>query len=201
MPRHVDHDGRRREIADAVCALISWRGLEGVTLREVAGHAGVSMGAVQRCFRTKAEMLLFAQEHVNRTATERARARIEAAAEPGSVATMLAETLAALVAVDDPDLTGARVWIAFTAQAVVEPALAAAQQWHHAGLVDLLTVLLRTGQDRGEIRPDIEVDREVDTMITLADGLTVQVLLGRHTRESAIAAIRAHAGHLRLGRP
>ncbi|MGK5632559.1 TetR family transcriptional regulator, partial [Streptomyces sp. URMC 123] len=48
MPRQIDHEERRRLIADAVCALADRRGLEGVTLRDVAAEAGVSMGAVQR---------------------------------------------------------------------------------------------------------------------------------------------------------
>lgn len=190
MPRQVDHDSRRRQIAQAVCALIARHGLEGVTLRQVATQAGVSMGAVQRCFHTKEEMLTFAHEHVNQQVTERTRARIAASPDPGSVVTMLEQTLIAMVAVDDGDLVEARVWIAFTAQAAVEPELAAIQRGYYAGLAELLVVLLRAGQDHGQVRPDADIEREADALITLTDGLTVQVVLGRHTPESALAALR-----------
>jgi AcrR family transcriptional regulator len=39
MPRQVDHVSRRRLIAEAVCHLADERGLEGVTLRDVAARA------------------------------------------------------------------------------------------------------------------------------------------------------------------
>ncbi|MFD2470588.1 TetR/AcrR family transcriptional regulator [Amycolatopsis silviterrae] len=192
MPKQVDHDSRRAHLADAVCSLVSTRGLESVTLREVATEAGVSMGAVQRCFRTKAEMLLFAQEHVNREVAARARARIG----DGAAAVMLEQALTALLAVDDPGLVSARVWIAFTAQAVVDPALAAAHEEHYAGLTEMLTVLLKAAQDSGEVRTGLDLRQEVDAVLTLADGLTLQVLLGRHTPESAVAELRRQTRHL-----
>ncbi|WP_406633338.1 TetR/AcrR family transcriptional regulator [Amycolatopsis sp. WGS_07] len=192
MPKQVDHDSRRRHLAEAVCSLVSARGLEGVTLREVATEAGMSMGAVQRCFRTKAEMLLFAQEHVNREVAARAQARIG----DGAAAVMLEQALTALLAVDDPGLVSARVWIAFTAQAVVDPTLAAAQEQHYAGLTEMLTVLLGAAQDSGEVRTGLDLQQEVDAVLTLADGLTLQVLLGRHTPESAVAELRRQTGHL-----
>ncbi|SHF91006.1 TetR/AcrR family transcriptional regulator [Streptoalloteichus hindustanus] len=197
MPKQVDHDSRRQHIAQAVCELIGRHGLEGVTLREVAAQAGVSMGAVQRCFRAKEEMLVFAQEHVNRRVTERARARIAESPRPGSVTTMLEQTLVAMLAVDDEDLLDARVWMAFTAQAALDPALAAVQRAHYAGLTELLAVLLRTGQENGQIRPEVDAESEADALITLADGLTVQVLLGRHSRESALAALHQRTTALR----
>ncbi|MBB5956371.1 AcrR family transcriptional regulator [Saccharothrix tamanrassetensis] len=148
------------------------------------------MGAVQRCFRTKEEMLVFAQEHVNQRGTERARARIAESPEPGSVATVLEQTLVAMLAVDDEDLSDARVWMAFTAQAVVDPTLAAVQRGHYAGLAELLVTLLRAGQQDGRINPEVDATSEADALITLADGLTVQVLLGRHSPDSALAALR-----------
>ena len=76
MPRQVDHVSRRRLIAEAVCHLADERGLEGVTLRDVAARAQVSMGAVQRCFRTKEEMLVFALGHISERIRERVQARL-----------------------------------------------------------------------------------------------------------------------------
>lgn len=46
MPKQVDHDERRREIATAVLRLVTTGGVEAASLRTVAGEAGVSMGAV-----------------------------------------------------------------------------------------------------------------------------------------------------------
>lgn len=49
-----------RAIVDATRALAEQGGFDGVRLREVAARAGVSMGALYRCFQTKEEILLFA---------------------------------------------------------------------------------------------------------------------------------------------
>jgi TetR/AcrR family transcriptional regulator, transcriptional repressor of bet genes len=47
MPKQVDHEERRQEIAAAVVRLVTTRGIETASLRTVASEAGVSMGAVQ----------------------------------------------------------------------------------------------------------------------------------------------------------
>ncbi|WP_068027211.1 TetR/AcrR family transcriptional regulator [Nocardia mexicana] len=196
MPRYVDHESRRRLIADAVCSLIGRRGIEAATLREVAAEAGVSMGAVQRCFRTRQQMLIFAQERVNQRITERTQARIAASAEPESVVTMLELTLSAMLAVDDAELVEARVWIAFSAQAAVDPVVAAAQRDHYRGLAELLALLVRLGQEGGQIRRDIVPDQAAEDLSALADGLTLQVLMGRQTPESAHYTLRRHTAEL-----
>lgn len=196
VPRQVDHESRRRRIADAVCDLISRRGIEAATLRQVAVEADVSMGAVQRCFSTRQQMLIFAQDHVNRRVTERARELIAASPDPESIDTILEQTLTAMLAVDDPELLDARVWIAFIAQAAVDPVVAAAQREQHRGLAELLELLLRAGQECGRIRPDVAPAHTAEELIALADGLTVQVLTGRHTRESALLTLRRSAAEI-----
>ena len=57
MPRRVDHQLRRKQLADAVMRLAATEGLEEVSLRHVAAEAGVSTGMVQHYFRTKDEMM------------------------------------------------------------------------------------------------------------------------------------------------
>ncbi|WP_306356380.1 MULTISPECIES: TetR/AcrR family transcriptional regulator [unclassified Nocardia] len=198
MPRHVDHESRRRLIADAVCGLIGRRGLEAATLREVAAAAGVSMGAVQRCFETRQQMLIFAQEHVNQRVAERARTRIAASAEPESVLTLLEQTLDAMLVVDDPDLVEASVWLAFSAQAAVDPVVAAAQRDHYRGLAELLVLLLRLGVDGGLIRSEVDPEQVGEDLIALADGLTIQVLTRRRAPESVRATLRRHLAELRV---
>jgi hypothetical protein len=47
VPRFADHDQRRRQIAEAVWRPAAPRGLEDVTLWQVAAEAGVSMRLVQ----------------------------------------------------------------------------------------------------------------------------------------------------------
>ena len=71
MPKQVDREERRRDIAAAVLRIVTTRGVEAASLRTVAAEAGVSMGAVQHYFTTKDEMLRFALAYGNTLLAER----------------------------------------------------------------------------------------------------------------------------------
>ncbi|RKT57943.1 TetR/AcrR family transcriptional regulator [Saccharothrix australiensis] len=167
MPKPVDQDSRRRRIADAVCLLADERGLEGVNLRDVAARAAVSLGAVQRCFRTKEEMLKFALGEVGR----RVLARV-------------GDTPAdAVLAVALPERAEAKVWLAFLAQAAVSPTLAPVLRANYA---DLHAMFVRLLGDPVRAR----------AVLALADGLTAHVLIGHLTPEQAREVLAAQlAGH------
>ena len=51
---------RRGAVADVVIEIVATRGLEAVSVREVAAGLNVSIGAIQHHFSTKAEMMVFA---------------------------------------------------------------------------------------------------------------------------------------------
>ncbi|MGK5627988.1 TetR/AcrR family transcriptional regulator [Streptomyces sp. URMC 123] len=190
MPRHVDYDSRRRQIVAAAFALVSEHGLEAMTLRDVAARAGVSLGAVQRCFSSKEELMISVVEDMNQRVSTRIQDTIAQAADPGAAITMLHHTLAGVLPHDEPTLAESRVWLAFTAQAAVNPTLAAAQRTHHQGLADLITLLLRTAQATGDIRPDVDPRHEADTLIALTDGLNTHVVTGHHTPHTAQLALK-----------
>ncbi|WP_033436585.1 TetR/AcrR family transcriptional regulator [Saccharothrix sp. NRRL B-16314] len=163
MPKKVEYESRRRQITDAVFLLADERGLEGVTLRDVAARADVSMGAVQRCFRTRDEMLRFALEEVGKRVLGRA----------GDSATQAARAIAL------PERAEARVWLAFVAQAAVSPALAPVLRASYADLEAMFTRLLG---DRTRAR----------TLLALADGLTAHVLIGHLTHDQAREVLDGH---------
>ena len=71
MPKYVDKEARRRHIAAALQRIAAKEGLEGVSIRTVAAEAGLSVGAVQRDFATKDELLHFALRKTVDAVTER----------------------------------------------------------------------------------------------------------------------------------
>ncbi len=77
MPKRVDHEERRRQIADALLRTAATRGLHATGMREVAAEAGVSLRLVQYYFGTKEELLLFAMQQLAAQFAERAMARIK----------------------------------------------------------------------------------------------------------------------------
>ena len=60
MPKRVDHDARRGEIARAALRLCVREGLASVTIGRVAAEAAISKGLVQHYFPTKEALLQLA---------------------------------------------------------------------------------------------------------------------------------------------
>ncbi|SFX81226.1 TetR/AcrR family transcriptional regulator (plasmid) [Streptomyces atratus] len=190
MPRQVDHVSRRRLIAEAVCHLADERGLEGVTLRDVAARAQVSMGAVQRCFRTKEEMLVFALGHISERISERVQARL-VRSPAQSADTALGHAATEISLLREEHRAEARVWLAFVAQAAVSKALARVLKANYAALQEAFTRLI---SEAGVV--SLDPQREARTLLALADGLTTHVLIGHLTPQEAHDVLHAHLAGL-----
>ncbi|MFE0645359.1 TetR/AcrR family transcriptional regulator [Streptomyces sp. NPDC058877] len=194
MPKQVDYESRRRRIAEAVCLLADEHGPEGVSMRDVAARAQVSLGAVQRCFRNKEEMLLFAVDHVGERITQRVRARL-AASPTQSAATALGHATDEIALLREEHRAEARIWLAFVAQAAVNELLARPLRNSYEALQNLFVRLITEGAENGPAYertapPDPQV--EARTLLALADGLTSHVLMGHLTTGEAEEVLHAH---------
>lgn len=208
MPRQVDHEERRRLIADAVCRLADERGLEGVTLRDVAARAEVSMGAVQRCFRTKEEMLVFALGAVGERINARVRARL-VASPAQSAATALGHAASEISLLAPKHRAEARVWLAFVAQAAVNEALAGTLKANYASLHEVFVRLIEEADASGtpgdplDPQPlpaqSLDPQHEARALLALADGLTAHVLVGHLTARQAQEVLHTQVSRLWQG--
>lgn len=195
MPRQVDHEGRRRLIAEAVCRLADERGLEGVTLRDVAAQAQVSMGAVQRCFRTKEEMLVFALAAVGERVSGRVRARL-VRSPAQSAASALGHAATEVALLREEHRAEARVWLAFVAQAAVSEALAGTLKANYAALQEAFARLIEEADESGEYAVPLDAHHEARALLALGDGLTAHVLIGHLTARQAQDVLHAHLARL-----
>lgn len=214
MPRQVDHAGRRHLIAEAVCRLADERGLEGVTLRDVAARAQVSMGAVQRCFRTKEEMLVFTLGHIGGQVGERVRARL-VRSPAQSARTALGHAATEVSLLGEEHHAEARVWLAFLAQAAVDESLAQTLRANYAALQGVFVRLAAEAAGTAEDTEDTGAVEdtggaapfdplvETRTLLALTDGLTAHVLIGHLAPQEAQEVVHTHLENLweRLSRP
>lgn len=189
MPRHADHDERRRQIAEAVWRLAAGQGLESVTLRQVAVEAGVSMRLVQYYFGTRTGLLLSALELLNADAERTGRERIGAlGADPGSRA-VLRGLLAEMLPLDEERRIRHLVYAAYFVRFLADPDLAAVAAAAPPLLEELAATLLADGQRRGEVPPAVDARAEGEFLLAAASGLQAGMLLGQLTAERAMALI------------
>lgn len=184
MPKQVDHAERRRHLARAVCRIIAERGLDAVSLRDVASEAGVSMGAVQHYFKTKEDMLVFALEDVNERGAARVADYLAAIPAPTPRDT-LRGVLLQMIPADEESTEAVAVGLAFWAKATSSPRLAAHLQEGYEKLRDLIALLL--GQS--ETTPGADVADEAEALFALAEGLSSHVLVGLRDHGTAVRII------------
>ncbi|MEU5980013.1 TetR/AcrR family transcriptional regulator [Streptomyces sp. NPDC047315] len=176
MPRTADHDERRRQIAAAVCELISENGLDAVTVARTARTAGMSVGLVQHYFRSKDEMLL----HAFTTVSARIRGRAEERIRTGTrhrrpIAGIMAEVLTEFIPLDDTRRAEYRVARAFAGRALDAPALAAVDVETARRIREDLARAVHNGKECGEVEPDVDPAAAAVRLAAVTEGLALQV--------------------------
>jgi len=123
MPAPVDHDARRRHIAERAGALIAEGGLEAVSYRRLAADAECSTTVITHYFANRHELLLWAY----RAAAERSQLRFDTAlTESGGD---LVASLSALLPVSPDTVEDWRIYFAFWHTATIDPVLTREHRW------------------------------------------------------------------------
>jgi AcrR family transcriptional regulator len=171
VPKVVDHEQRREELAAAVWRLAAREGLDAVTIRGVSAEAGWSTGALHHYFSDKEELLLFAFQ----TVADRVGRRVTSAREDSAGPLELARALLAIgLPLDEDRRDETRVWFAFLGLALTRPPLARAQRLAYQAWRRMVADALRDAQEQGDIRADVDVEREAAALVAIVDGLAVQ---------------------------
>ncbi|GAA1180741.1 TetR/AcrR family transcriptional regulator [Nesterenkonia xinjiangensis] len=71
MPRTMDRDARKNQLAEAVWQVILDQGISAVSVRTVAERAGVAVGSLRHVFPSRAELVQFSAELMVQRATDR----------------------------------------------------------------------------------------------------------------------------------
>ncbi|GAA1842807.1 TetR/AcrR family transcriptional regulator [Asanoa iriomotensis] len=200
MPKRVDHEERRRQIADALIRTAATRGLHATGMREIAAEAGVSLRLVQYYFGTKEELLLAAMQHLATQFAERATTRFRqagGAAGPGGARNVVAAVLAEALPADDERRVFSVVNTAYLALSLTDPALAIGSLVKNSDAVTgVLAEQLRRSQAAGETPTDLNPDLEALSLLAMSAGLATSVLVGQSTIDQAQAAIDYHLHRL-----
>lgn len=201
MPRRVDHEQRRRQIADALVRTAATRGLHATGMREVAAEAGVSLRLVQYYFGTKEELLLAAMQNLAARYGERvmARARRGKAASdgPASPRDVIAAILTEGLPADEERRTFTIVYTAYLALSLTDPALALSPLVKNSGaVIGVVAAQLRAAQAAGDTPAHLDPDLEAFSLLTMSAGLGTSVIGGHSSPEQAQAVIDYHLQRL-----
>jgi len=200
VPKRVDHEERRRQIADALLRAAATRGLHATGMREVAAEAGVSLRLVQYYFGTKEELLLAAMQLLAARFGERGMARIRRLKESAGairpcdvIAAILTEGLPA----DDERRTFTILYTAYFALSLTEPALAIAPLVRNSdAVINVVAAQLRAAQAAGDTPAHLDPDTEAVSLLAMSAGLGTSVLGGQSSVEQAQAVIDYHLHRL-----
>jgi AcrR family transcriptional regulator len=200
VPKRVDHEERRRQIADALLRAAAARGLHATGMREVAAEAGVSLRLVQYYFGTKEELLLAGMQHLAARFGEGAMTRIKRIKKTGGQASprdVIAAILAEALPADDERRTFAVLNAAYFALSLTDPALAIAPLVKNSdAVIDVVAAQLRAAQAAGDTPAHLNPDAEALGLLAMAHGLSLSVLSGQSSAEQAQAVIDYHLARL-----
>ncbi|MFG2501559.1 TetR/AcrR family transcriptional regulator [Streptomyces sp. NPDC048441] len=181
---------RRRQIAGAVWRIAAERGLEAASMREIAIEAGVSLRVVQYHFGSKHELLVAALHLLHRENERLARTRVHF--DPENLRGVLSAMLDEFLPLDAQRAMALRVFSAYYARSLTDPAIAAVFLSDDHPLEELVAGFIATAQVGGQTAPGLDAQREADLLVAAAVGLGGDVLHERRTLDDVRRTLDYH---------
>ncbi|WP_191557688.1 TetR/AcrR family transcriptional regulator [Metabacillus idriensis] len=173
MPKVIDHEKRKIQLAEATWKIIAEEGIEQATVRKIASASGLSVGALRHYFPTQSELLSYSMELVS----ERVRHRALAKTYKGNPLDIVKESISELLPADDERKIEMEVWLAFSVKMLVDtklrPLSENVYQEMHDGLGQVLQLLSKLGM----LKDELDMEAEINRLHSLVDGLALHHLL------------------------
>ncbi|CAM5620316.1 hypothetical protein GCM10010222_66770 [Streptomyces tanashiensis] len=193
MPKRVDHEERRAQIAEALIRVAARQGLHAVGMRDVAAEAGVSLRLVQYYFETKEKLLFYGLRHLTDRFTARVGACLAAAGPDPGPRAMVEALLSSSLPTDEESRTFHLLYSSYAILSVTDKALAAQPFIDNPDTAEnAMAGLLEQAQGAGLADPDADARTEAISLLAMAATLGTSVLVGQRSPEAAVAVLRHH---------
>lgn len=177
----MDHAQRRREITQALWAVIYERGIAGVTLQAVAETGSISVGRIQHYFPSKRELVLAGARDMVQIAIE-GWAPTELPDESAALAKLVRQPIPQT----EGFRLGAAVWYTYLAASTADPELGAiVREAVHNGFDAATSLTARLSTTDTEAGPRATAVR----LVALGNGLGQAVMVGALGAEEALTLI------------
>lgn len=173
MPRIVDHEKKRKSIAEAAWSIIKKEGIEKASIRRVAIEAGMSAGALRHYFSTKDEMLLFIMDYY----LEEGKKRSQSKSWSDNPLQAVAEVLLELIPIDEEKKIETSVWWILALQSLTSDTLKEKKDEMTNGMYELASSMIEILVLQGILSDSTNVKLEKSRLAALIDGLSIHALL------------------------
>ncbi|MGG1554303.1 TetR/AcrR family transcriptional regulator [Paenibacillus ferrarius] len=174
MPKIVDHEQKRKLIAESAWRIIEEKGIEHASIRAVAAAAGLSPGALRHYFSTQDELLLFIVDYYLTRGVDRASEGLVISHIPIKAAK---EILLQLLPMNEEKRTAVGVWWLLAIRSLTSLALQAKKDELIDGLHDLTKAVLDILAQAQLLPPAVDIQLETLRLAALIEGLTILALL------------------------
>ncbi|HXI66457.1 MAG TPA: TetR family transcriptional regulator C-terminal domain-containing protein [Steroidobacteraceae bacterium] len=171
MPKIVDHEKRRDEIALIACRVVAQHGFEQATIVRIARAAGCTTGMIAHYFDTKQEIIVAALRLILRRIEE----RLTQAQGAADLLTLLSEALP----IDETRYMECAVWIAFWGQVPADKRLKRINAWLHREYLRLFERCLARGWSEWSSWPRATREQLLRSVITFINGVTASTVASR----------------------
>lgn len=186
MPKisQAKRDARRQDILDAALRCFSDRGFHATTTGDIAREAGVSQGSIYLYFETKDDIIV-ALAHERRAGEAMITAMAEKEQDPVRGLSAFITAFGDLLSASSP-MPERRVAVQGFGEALVNPRI------HHSMVEELgavranLSRLIARARNTGQVRPEVDPDALAQILVSLFQGLVVQIALGQPLDRPAI---------------
>ena len=178
---------RTDELAAAALRIVTRDGLPAVTFRAVAAESGWSLGAVQKTFRSKRELIAATLRYAQISVSD------QVSVEPGrpTLADWLIGLVMATLPLDEDRRSACLIGIAFADRAPFDPHIAEALAHWDNELRSRLTLLAGRAHAEGELSRSVDGDTLARAVLAFAAGLASQLLYDPIDEDAAHVLVSA----------
>jgi TetR/AcrR family transcriptional repressor of bet genes len=170
MPKIVDHDQRRDQIALVACRVVAEHGFDQATIVRIAREAGYTTGMVAHYFDTKQDIIIAALRLILRRIEERlTKPSGEARAD---LLTVLSEALPA----DEQRYIECAFWTAFWGQVSADKRLKRINAWVHREYLRLFERCLSEGWPHWAQLTPVTREQVLRSVVTFINGVTASAV-------------------------
>ncbi len=170
MPKIVDHEARRDEIAHVACRVVASFGFEQATVVRIAREAGYTTGMIAHYFDSKQEIILAALRLILRRIDQRL------AGAAGGHASLL-EVLAESLPLDAQRVTECAFWTAFWGQVSADKRLKRINAWVHREYKRLFERCFAEHWPEWRAWPEPVREQVLSAIMTYLNGLTASAVV------------------------